>query len=253
MMNIFIYYYYYFCIMKKTLSLALVAVVWLWAAASSFAFFPQGGQDLPWVAKGVWVKAMGMFGMLDNGWWNDFGGRWGKGMWWAHGAMFGTAVQTAIANKDYDAFVASWNEAQSKITAPTAEEFGKQVTMEKARKAVEDAITAENYEAFKTALSNLPTPNNGSWAVVKTPTIPTKEQFDAMILKKKSHEAMKTAVESNDYNAFVAARTSSKPTVPSKDEFTQITEKMSNGTTTGKKGAKINGKRRIGLKTTTQN
>jgi hypothetical protein len=74
-----------------------------------------------------------------------------------------------------------------------------------------------------------------------------------MILKKKSHEAMKTAVESNDYNAFVAARTSSKPTVPSKDEFTQITEKMNNGTTTGKKGAKINGKRRIGLKTTTQN
>lgn len=212
--------------MKKTLSLALVAVLWLGVTASSFAFYPGREDSEWWEGKGMrmWAGPIMMFGWEQGPRWKD------NQKWWKrHGdkdSLFGTAVQTAVVNKDYDAFVKAWNEGQSKITAPTAEEFAQKVTMNKARQAIEDAITAGNYEAFKTAITNLPKPSNASGSTAQTPTIPTQDEFNKMVAQKKARESMKTAIENNDYNAFLAAWNANKPTVPTKDEFTKMTERV---------------------------
>lgn len=212
--------------MKKTLSLALVAVLWLWVTASTFAFFPGGEWTEEWW-KGRWMKMGGS--MMMFGW--EQGPRWKDNQkgWKGHGgkdALFGTAVQAAITNKDYDAFVKAWNEDQSKVTAPTTEEFAQRVTITKARQAIDDAISAGNYEAFKTALTNLPKPANASGSTAQTPNIPTQDEFNKMVAQKKAREAMKTAIESNDYNAFLAAWNANKPSVPTKDEFIKMTERV---------------------------
>lgn len=211
--------------MKKTLSLALVAVLGLGVTASSFAFYPEGEWQEGRGMK-MWAGPTMMFGGEEGlKWWDNQKG-WKRHNQWQKDALFWTAVQTAVANKDYDAFVKAWNEGQSKITAPTAEEFAQRVTMHKAKQAVEDAITAGNYESFKTALANLPKTNFGTSAVATFPTIPTQDEFNKMVTHKKNAEAMKNAVTSNDYNAFLAAWNANKPSAPTKDQFTKMTEKV---------------------------
>jgi len=100
--------------------------------------------------------------------------------------------------------------------------------MHKARQAIDDAITAGNYEAFKTALGNMPKPSNATGSNVTLPSIPTQDEFNKIVAQKKAHETMKNAIESNDYNAFLTAWNTSKPAVPSQDEFTKMTEKVTN-------------------------
>jgi protein tyrosine phosphatase len=98
--------------------------------------------------------------------------------------------------------------------------------MTKSRQAIDDAISAGNYDAFKTAIANLPKPANASGSTVQTPSIPTQDEFNKMVTQKKARESMKTAIESNDYNAFLAAWNANKPSVPSKDQFTKMTERV---------------------------
>ncbi len=77
-----------------------------------------------------------------------------------------TAVETALKNNDYDAFV--------KATTPSKEEFAQKVNEYKTRTAIQSAIKANDYTAFTTAWNadtNKPT----------DATLPTQDQFTKMV------------------------------------------------------------------------
>lgn len=213
--------------MKKLLSIATVAVLGL-GSVSTFAFHPGVG-DGAW--KDWFMMKFEGHGGGQGGHKLLFGGAGGEWPMWPKGwprAMFGTAVVAALEAKDYSAFVTAWNNSQSNITAPTQADFTKRVEIQKAHDAVESAISNGNYSAFVTALQNLP--KFGSADVQKELSVPTQDEFNEMIAKKKNHESMQAAVKSNDYNAYLAARNASKPTVPTQDQFTLMVEKFNQKT-----------------------
>lgn len=101
-----------------------------------------------------------------------------------------SAIQTAIKNNDYNAFVTAWNADSNKpsdATVPTQEQFSKMVEMENKRAAVEAAIENNDYNAYVAA------------------TTPTKEEFNQIVSQHKSQAAVQAAVEAHDYAAFVEA------------------------------------------------
>ena len=109
-----------------------------------------------------------------------FGGNVGQGDF--------SAVQTAVASNNY----ASLSTAdQAKISTT---QFADMVTKYNARKAVQDAITAGDYTAFKNA---------------KIAQIPTETEFQKMVTMEKSRVAtqasIETAVKNNDFAAYKTA------------------------------------------------
>lgn len=58
------------------------------------------------------------------------------------------AIETALENNDYDAFVTA--------TTPTRDEFTKMVEMHAQHKAVHSALEAKDYTAFQSAVANTP-------------------------------------------------------------------------------------------------
>ena len=146
------------------------------------------------------------------------------------GARFGTATVAALEAKDYDAFVSARNADQSKVTAPTQEDFAQQVAMQKIHDSMETAIANNDYASFVAALKSLPTPElktTDSDEVKKLEQkIPTQEEFTQMVNHKKNQDLIQAAIKSNDYNAYLTAWNASKPTVPTKDQFTLMTERV---------------------------
>ena len=77
-----------------------------------------------------------------------------------------TAVETALNNNDYDAFV--------KATTPSKEEFAQRVSEHKTRTATQAAIKANDYTAFTAAWeSDTSKPSDA--------TVPTQSEFTKMV------------------------------------------------------------------------
>ena len=115
---------------------------------------------------------------------------------------------------------------------PTQEQFAKMVEAKKAHNAVELAIQNNNYSAFTATIADLPKVEKRG-RKNKTPVIPTQEEFAKMVELNKKRAAVRAAVTSNNYNAFVTAWTANQPTVPTKEEFAKIVEKHTNMTSKG--------------------
>ena len=204
--------------MKKLFASAVIAAIWL-STVSTFAFTP----DVNFVA---WEEGRGTFmqggpamhmkikGALDGG------------------VRFGTATVAALEAKDYDAFVTAWNADQAKVTAPTQEDFTQQVEMQKIHDTMETAIANNDYTSFVSALKSLPAPTNPSGTASTSNTkiieqkIPSQEEFTQMVNNKKNQDLMQAAIKSNDYSAYLTAWNTNKPTVPTKDQFTLMTERV---------------------------
>ena len=226
--------------MKKLFATAVIAAIWL-STVSTFAFTPDSNADFGW--------GRGMMMMWGFEW------RWGHKSWKGNGefkagkkdsewARFGTATVAALQAKDYDAFVKAWNADQTKVTAPTQDDFTSRVERQKTQDQMETAIDNDDYTSFVAALKSLPAPTikNKSADATKTveQKIPTQEEFTAMVNHKKNQDLIQTAIKSNDYSAFLTARNANKPTVPTKDQFTTMTERISQFSHTAlKKGAQI--------------
>lgn len=90
------------------------------------------------------------------------GERGGMGMMMKKGGQKNEAAEQALANNDYNAFLAA--------TQPTQEEFAEMVAHYKSRQAAEAAIKANDYAAFQTATKG--TPMEGKV---------TQEQFTKMV------------------------------------------------------------------------
>jgi hypothetical protein len=141
-----------------------------------------------------------------------------------HGLM-SSGVRAAIDAKDYPAFVKAWNLSQATVLAPTKEAFAMQVVKYTLHQALEDAIVANNYEAYKKAVAAMESGDH------KTPRLLTPEQFVKKVSMEKTHTAIETALLANNYEAFKTALaampkpgtgTDTRPTppVPTATEFT---------------------------------
>lgn len=115
---------------------------------------------------------------------------------------------------------------------PTEEQFAKMVEVKKAHNAVELAIQNNNYSAFTAAIADLPKVEKRG-RKNKTPVVPTQEEFTKMVELSQKRAAVRAAITSNNYSAFVAAWTANQPTVPTKEEFAKIVEKHTNMTNKG--------------------
>lgn len=154
--------------------------------------------------KGAMKKGMEM---MDRGM-----GKMEMGMEMGRFGKMTTAMQTAVKNNDYNAFVTAWNadtNKPSKAVVPTADQFAKMVKQEQKRTAVEAAITNNDYNAYVTA------------------TTPTQEEFTQRVTQTKSRQALDAAITANDYNAFVTAwnANTNKPTdatVPTAEQFAKM-------------------------------
>lgn len=177
----------------------------------------------------AWIATMALAGSIASVWtlvnaqsattinWGSTRTGWTGGMhkfdkkWWSKVKITKeqmTAMQTAIKNNDYDAFV----KADTNWKNITKEKFADMVTRYQKDQAKETAINNNDYNAFVTA------------------TTPTKDEFAKIVSRKKLETTIKTAITNNDYNAFVTALNSdtNKPAdakTPTQDEFTKIVEK----------------------------
>lgn len=104
-----------------------------------------------------------------------------------------SAVQTAVESNNYASLP---DTAKAKITEA---QFAEMVQKATQHKAVENAITAGDYTAFKNA---------------KIAQIPTEAEFQKMVTAQKariaSQAAVETAVKNNDFAAFKTAMTAQK-------------------------------------------
>ncbi|MEY3197863.1 MAG: hypothetical protein RL023_650 [Candidatus Parcubacteria bacterium] len=169
------------------------------------------------------------------------------------------AVENAVMANDYEGFkkaIAAMPKPLDKDgkeiadakerPVPTAEQFAKMVEGKKAHQAVENAVTANDYEAFKKAITAMPKPldkNGKEITAAKERPVPTSEQFAKMVEGKKKQQAIEATLKANDYNAFVTTWNANKPTLPTKEEFTKIVAQKAShegkgGMMKGKKGGK---------------
>lgn len=101
-----------------------------------------------------------------------------------------SAMQTAIENNDYNAFIRAWNADENKpadAEAPTQEQFSQMVAMHQKHQTIQTAIENNDYEAYAEA------------------TKPTREEFDRIVTQHNMHKAIEAALEAKDYAAFQTA------------------------------------------------
>ncbi|MFA7284671.1 MAG: hypothetical protein WC004_02510 [Candidatus Absconditabacterales bacterium] len=147
------------------------------------------------------------------------------------------ALEAAIMANNYEGFKTALANMPKPTTTgtnmlknrsiPTQEQFVKMVEVKKSHNALELAIQNNNYSAFTAAIADLPKVEKRGRGN-KTPVVPTQEEFAKMVELSKKRAAVRAAVTSNNYNAFVAAWTANQPTVPTKEEFAKIVEKHTN-------------------------
>ena len=106
--------------------------------------------------------------------------KWGKAKFWPHIDFGGDRRGKGMMG-------IFWGEENSAITA---------------------ALKANDYKTFVTAW-------NADTNKPSDATVPTETQFNTMVIKYKKHIAIQTALENNDYNAYV------KATTPTQEEFNQ--------------------------------
>ena len=100
------------------------------------------------------------------------------------------ALQTAVQNNDYNAFVTARNadtDKPAKATVPTQDQFNKMVAQQQRRTAVETAIKNNDYNAFVTAVT------------------PTHDEFTQRVKEYNTRTAIDAALQANDYAAFQTA------------------------------------------------
>jgi hypothetical protein len=142
------------------------------------------------------------------------------------GKKLSKEIKAAIKANDYTAFVKAWNEVQASLTVPTKAEFEAKAKMFLSHQAIETAVLANNYDAYKTAFAAMPlhTGNN------KMPALVPLEQFPKKVAMTKAHAAVEAALLANNYEAFKTALaalpkpgtgTDTRPTppVPAATEF----------------------------------
>lgn len=124
--------------------------------------------------------------------------------------MGNEAIQMAVKDGDYNAFVTAWNADTNKpsdATVPTQEQFNTMVAMEQKRVAVETAIANNDYDAFVKA------------------TTPTREEFDAIVSHQKSRAVTEAAIKANDYAAFQTAVKGTPMEDLTEEEFAKLTKR----------------------------
>lgn len=134
------------------------------------------------------------------------------------------AIQAAIKENDYEAFVKEFLIEQSKIITPTKEQFAQMVEKHKAPQidkkynTIQTAVRANDYEAFVKAFKT----------ISNLATVTTETEFAKIVTMTKQQQAVQDAIKANDYEAFVKAFVANQPTIPTKEEFTKIIELQKN-------------------------
>jgi hypothetical protein len=116
-------------------------------------------------------------------------------------AQSNTAARTALINKDFEGFKkAIVTDAQSKANNLTQTKFDEMSTRAISQKATQDAIAANDYEAFKKAADPR-----------MLTKVNTQEAFTALVNNQKANDAVKVkiddSIKNNDFIAFKAAQT----------------------------------------------
>lgn len=120
-----------------------------------------------------------------------------------------SAMQEAITNGDYNAFVTAWNADTNKpaeATVPTEEMFDQMVEAEKKRVAIDTALETNDYDGYVKA------------------TTPTRDEFTKMSEMHIQHRAIHEAIKAKDYDAFVTAAKNTPTANMTEEEFTQMSE-----------------------------
>ena len=121
----------------------------------------------------------------------DFGGKWAS-IWSWMGLLLNQqkqAMQTAIQNNDYAAYVKAYETAKL-----TQDQFSAIVKMNQAKSSIDAAITKGDFVAYTAAVKGTSMENKV-----------TETQFKDMVAKHTQRTALRDAVTANDYTAFVAA------------------------------------------------
>lgn len=140
--------------------------------------------------------------------------------------MHSEAIKSAIEAKDYTAFSQAFTTMVNQRTVPTQAEFDKIVeqaktipaqTLKDNHLAIDEAIQSNNYDAFVKARDQNKKKNK---------TVPTQAQFADKVAnfkqeleKRAQHEAIRTSILANDYDAFTKAFLAATPTLPTEEEF----------------------------------